>query len=181
MGTHAINRQCRPAVRRTTRAAALLTPLLAVFVGCGRTPTPTTPPDRAVVVEVIDGDTVRLQLGDAREDVRLIGIDTPETKHPTKPVECFGPEASAFLARLLPVGATLRVERDMEGRDSYRRLLLYLFLPTSEGERFVNLELVARGFATPLAIEPNTRYQQHFVAAAFDAQQHSRGLWGACK
>ncbi|MFM8956229.1 MAG: thermonuclease family protein, partial [Actinomycetota bacterium] len=102
------------------------------------------PPDRAVVVEVIDGDTVRLQLGDAREDVRLIGIDTPETKHPTKPVECFGPEASAFLARLLPVGATLRVERDMEGRDSYRRLLLYLVLPTSEGERFVNLELVAR-------------------------------------
>ena len=168
-------------MRRTTRAAALLTPLLALLIGCGHSPTPTTSPDRAIVVEVVDGDTVRLQLGDAREDVRLIGIDTPETKHPTKPVECFGPEASAFLARLLPVGATLRVERDMEGRDSYRRLLLYLFLPTSEGERFVNLELVARGFATPLAIEPNTRYQQHFVAAAFDAQQHSRGLWGACK
>jgi len=176
-----MNQRCRPAVRRTTRAAALLTPLLAVFVGCGHSPTPTTSPDRAIVVEVVDGDTVRLQLGDAREDVRLIGIDTPETKHPTKPVECFGPEASAFLTRLLPVGTALRVERDIEGRDSYRRLLLYLFLPTSDGERFVNLELVARGFATPLSIEPNTRYQQHFVAAAFDAQQHSRGLWDACK
>jgi micrococcal nuclease len=154
---------------------------LTLLTGCGHSPTPTTTPDRAIVVEVVDGDTVRLQLGDTREDVRLIGIDTPETKHPTKPVECFGPEASAFLTRLLPVGTALRVERDIEGRDSYRRLLLYLFLPTSDGERFVNLELVARGFATPLSIEPNTRYQQHFVAAAFDAQQHSRGLWDACK
>jgi len=176
-----MNQRCRHAARPTTRLAVLLATPLTLLTGCGHSPTPTTSPDRAIVVEVVDGDTVRLQLGDTREDVRLIGIDTPETKHPTKPVECFGPEASAFLTRLLPIGTALRVERDIEGRDSYRRLLLYLFLPTSDGERFVNLELVARGFATPLSIEPNTRYQRHFVAAAFDAQQHSRGLWDACK
>jgi endonuclease YncB( thermonuclease family) len=58
--------------------------------------------------------------------------------------------------------------------------LLYVFVVTPSGERFVNLELVARGYATPLSIEPNTRYQQFFVDAAFDAQRHSRGLWGAC-
>ena len=134
----------------------------------------------ATVLEVIDGDTVRLDLDGSRESVRLIGVNTPETKHPTKGVECFGPEASAFLARWLQPGTRVRVERDLEARDAYRRLLLYVFVDTSAGQRFVNLELVARGFATPLSIEPNTRYQQFFVDAAFDAQRHSRGMWGAC-
>jgi len=134
----------------------------------------------ATVLEVIDGDTLRLDLDGSRESVRLIGVNTPETKHPTKGVECFGPEASAFLARWLQPGTRVRVERDLEARDTYRRLLLYIFVDTSSGQRFVNLELVARGFATPLSIEPNTRYQQFFVDAAFDAQRHSRGLWGEC-
>jgi micrococcal nuclease len=132
------------------------------------------------VLEVIDGDTIRLDLGGSRQNVRLIGVNTPETKHPTKGVECFGPEASAFLERLLRPGTTVRVERDLEARDAYRRLLLYVFLDTPSGERFVNLELVARGFATPLSIEPNTRYREFFVDAAFDAQQHSRGMWSRC-
>jgi len=136
---------------------------------------------RGTVIEVIDGDTIRLEIGNARESVRLIGVNTPETKHPTKGVECFGPEASAFLQAVLPAGTTVRIERDAEARDTYRRLLLYVFVPTSTGERFVNLELVARGFAVPLSIEPNIRYQDRFVAAAFDAQQNSRGLWRACK
>jgi micrococcal nuclease len=134
----------------------------------------------ATVLEVVDGDTLRLDLDGSRESVRLIGVNTPETKHPTKGVECFGPEASAFLARWLQPGTRVRVERDLEARDAYRRLLLYVFVDTSSGQRFVNLELVARGFATPLSIEPNTRYQQFFVDAAFDAQRHSRGMWGAC-
>ena len=134
----------------------------------------------ATVLEVIDGDTVRLDLDGSHESVRLIGVNTPETKHPTKGVECFGPEASAFLARWLQPGTRVRVERDLEARDAYRRLLLYVFVDTSAGQRFVNLELVARGFASPLSIEPNTRYQQFFVDAAFDAQRHSRGMWGAC-
>ncbi|MGA1332476.1 MAG: thermonuclease family protein, partial [Ilumatobacteraceae bacterium] len=134
----------------------------------------------ATVLEVIDGDTLRLDLDGSRESVRLIGVNTPETKHPTKGVECFGPEASAFLARWLQPGTRVRVERDLEARDAYRRLLLYIFVDTPSGQRFVNLELVARGFATPLSIEPNTRYQQFFVDAAFDAQRHSRGMWGEC-
>ena len=97
----------------------------------------------ATVLEVIDGDTVRLDLDGSRESVRLIGVNTPETKHPTKGVECFGPEASAFLARWLQPGTRVRVERDVEARDAYRRLLLYVFVDTSTGQRFVNLELVS--------------------------------------
>jgi micrococcal nuclease len=107
-------------------------------------------------------------------------VNTPETKHPTKGVECFGPQASAFLTHWLKPGTRVRVERDTEARDTYRRLLLYVFVATPAGERFVNLELVARGFATALSIEPNTKYQEMFVEAAFDAQRDSRGLWGAC-
>jgi micrococcal nuclease len=137
--------------------------------------------DTALVVEVIDGDTVTLDVAGNTETVRLVGIDTPETVHPTKPVECFGPQASAFLTRLLPPGTQVRIQRDMQARDSYGRLLLYLFLPTPGGDKFVNLELVARGFAVPLSIEPNTRWRAAFVDAAFDAQRNSRGLWGACK
>lgn len=137
--------------------------------------------DTALVVEVIDGDTVTLDVGGHTETVRLVGIDTPETVHPTKPVECFGPQASAFLTRVLPPGSQVRIQRDTQARDSYGRLLLYLFLPAPSGDRFVNLELVARGFVVPLAIEPNTRWRSAFVDAAFEAQQNSRGLWGACK
>ena len=164
--------------------------VLLLVVGCG-TPTPTTtasvpnaPSDHvttAVVDGVVDGDTVRLRIGGKSETVRLIAIDTPETKHPTKRVECFGPEASAFLSGLLTVKATVRIERDVEARDAYGRLLLYVFLRTDSGEIMVNHELVSRGFARPLSIEPNTRYQRQIVAASFDAQQHSRGLWKHCK
>jgi|LakMenEpi03Aug12_release.lakeMendotaPanAssembly.Ray.scaffolds.fasta_scaffold03462_7 micrococcal nuclease len=136
--------------------------------------------EHSVVLDVVDGDTIRIDLAGSRHYVRLIGVNTPETKHPTKGVECYGPQASAFLTHWLQPGTRVRVERDLEARDVYRRLLLYVFVVTPSGERFVNLELVARGYATPLSIEPNTRYQQFFVDAAFDAQRHSRGLWGAC-
>ena len=164
--------------------------VLLVIVGCA-TPTPTTttatpnaPSEHvttAVVDGVIDGDTVRLRIDGNSETVRLIAIDTPETKHPTKRVECFGPEASTFLSELLAVGVTVRIERDVEARDAYGRLLLYVFLRTNSGEIMVNRELVMRGFARPLSIEPNDRYQRQIVAASFDAQRHSRGLWKHCK
>lgn len=137
--------------------------------------------DRATVIAVVDGDTVLLRVGASRESARLIGVDTPETKHPTKGVQCFGPQASEFLTRQLPAGTELRIERDVEARDAYDRLLLYLFVATPDGERFVNLELVARGFARPLPIEPNVRYRHLFVDAAVDAERNRRGLWGVCK
>lgn len=157
---------------------------LITITGCG-SPEPHSQPaiarGEATVVEVIDGDTLRLAIAQRNETVRLIGINTPETKHPTRGVECFGPEATAFLAGLLPPGTTVRVERDSEARDSYRRLLLYIFVSSEGGERFVNLEIVARGFAAPLSIEPNVRYQSHFVEAAFTAERNGRGLWRACR
>lgn len=169
--------------RAPTAAVISMVALMSFLLTACRLSSPTSPVSTTdgTVLEVIDGDTIRLQIGNTKESVRLIGVNTPETKHPTKGVECFGPEASAFLHDLLPVGTRVRIERDAEARDTYRRLLLYVFLPTSTGERFVNLELVARGFAVPLSIEPNVLHQERFVAAAFAAQQNSLGLWESCK
>lgn len=132
----------------------------------------------AVVTGVTDGDTVVLDFGGRRESVRLIGVDTPETKHPKKPVECFGPEASAHTLSLLPPGTEVTVERDVEARDRYRRLLAYL--RRNPDGLFVNLDLVATGHARPYPYEPNTAHAQEFAAAAVAAQQAGLGLWGAC-
>jgi len=134
----------------------------------------------ATVVAVIDGDTIDVRIGGRQERVRLIGIDTPETKKPDAPVECFGPEATAFTAGLLPIGTDIRIERDVVGRDDYGRLLGYVRLADPAGT-FVNLEIVRRGFARPLTFEPNDTYAAAFADAARDAEAGDVGLWAACR
>lgn len=133
-------------------------------------------PDR--VARVIDGDTVELTNGYRKETVRLIGIDTPETHHPTKPVGCYGPEAAARTAELLPPGTKVRVERDVEARDTYGRLLAYVI--RSDDGLFVNLELAREGYAQVLSIAPNTAHAREFLDAVGEARRERRGLWSAC-
>ena len=129
--------------------------------------------------KVVDGDTVDIDINGNTERVRLIGVNTPETKHPTKPIECFGPEASAYLTQLLPKGTHVRNERDIEARDRYGRMLLYLY---SESDNlFINLDLVLRGYGTPMSIEPNTFHRNNFVRAAAQAEAANVGLWKACR
>ncbi|MFM8902353.1 MAG: thermonuclease family protein, partial [Actinomycetota bacterium] len=79
-------------------------------------------------MKVVDGDTLVVSVQNQIETVRLIGVDTPETVHPTKGVECFGPEASQFTKSTLKIGTIVRLARDDEPRDRYQRLLVYLFL-----------------------------------------------------
>ena len=131
------------------------------------------------IIIVVDGDTVDIDINGRIERIRLIGVDTPETKHPTKPIECFGPEASAYLTTLLPKGTTMRIERDVEARDRYGRLLLYLYRAIDN--LFINLDLVARGYGTPMSIEPNTFHRNDFVRAAAQAEVANVGLWKACR
>ncbi|GIU89333.1 MAG: hypothetical protein KatS3mg010_0432 [Acidimicrobiia bacterium] len=98
--------------------------------------------ERTVVTRVVDGDTVDTGVG----RVRLIGIDTPETVHPERGVECFGREASAFAARLMPPGSAVILPRyDAERRDRYGRLLAYVY--RADDGLFVNAELVEQGYA----------------------------------
>ena len=90
----------------------------------------------ATVVAVSDGDTIDVDFGGEVEPVRLLGIDTPETHHPTRPVECYGAEASARTAELLPEGTEVHLVRDVEARDRYGRLLAYVY--RAEDDLFVN-------------------------------------------
>jgi micrococcal nuclease len=130
------------------------------------------------VVRVVDGDTIVVRLPTGNETVRLVGVDTPETVKPDAPVECFGPEASARTKQLLPEGIEVRLERDVEARDRYGRLLAYVYRAT-DGV-FVNLALATDGYARTLAIAPNVAYAERFAAAVSEARRDRRGLWGAC-
>lgn len=135
-------------------------------------------PGAATVIHTVDGDTVEIQIEGHREKVRLLGIDTPETKDPRKPVQCFGPQAAARLAELLPPGTQVEVQRDAEARDRYGRLLLYLWR-ASDG-LFVNLRLAQEGAADQLDIAPNSAHRAEIGDAVREARASRRGMWGAC-
>jgi micrococcal nuclease len=130
---------------------------------------------RAYVVRAVDGDTIEARIGGELEDVRYVGVDTPETVKPGTPVQCFGHRASDFDRRLVE-GRRVRLVFGVERRDVYGRLLAYVYI----GHRFVNAELVRRGFARTLAIAPNTRYSPLFERLELHAAELGRGLWGAC-
>lgn len=151
--------------------------LLLTLTICSCAGSKTLPNDIAVVIRVIDGDTVVLNLQGSTETVRLIGVNTPETVHPSKPVECFGPEASAFMHTLLQPKTKVRVQRDIEARDRYQRLLVYIYL--ADGT-FVNQELLRLGFARTMSISPNTAFATKFAAIETAAHQNRIGLWLAC-
>jgi micrococcal nuclease len=130
------------------------------------------------VVNVVDGDTIEVARGvDGRDNdtVRLLGIDTPETHHPTKPVECFGPEAASFTEAHL-AGRSVQLEADIEQRDRYGRRLAYVVV---DGERF-NDELLRRGYARLLVIEPNHAHARTMLREELDAKRAGRGLWSEC-
>jgi micrococcal nuclease len=129
------------------------------------------------VVKVVDGDTIDVQLGGVRERVRYIGVDTPETKDPRRPVGCFGAQASAFNERTVG-GERVRLVRDVAPRDRFGRRLAYVYR-VSDG-LFVNAELARQGFAKPLAIAPDVRFADRFAALARQAREQRRGLWAAC-
>lgn len=134
------------------------------------------PPGHDVTVrEVVDGDTIVV---DGGRTVRLIGVDTPETVDPSRAVECFGPEASAYTARLLPPGTVVRLVGDAEPRDAYQRTLAYVHR-TGDG-LFVNAALVRDGYAQPLSIPPNDTFASGLAILAREARVAGRGLWGAC-
>ena len=116
---------------------------LVLTGGCA-TSSPSLPPGHARVARVVDGDTVVVDLDGHERTVRLLGIDTPETHHPDRPVECHGPEAAARLGELLPPGTEVRLERDVEPLDRYGRLYAgRAHLPATERRRLGRL--VRRG------------------------------------
>jgi micrococcal nuclease len=131
----------------------------------------------ATIIRVIDGDTLDIAFVDGHvERTRLIGIDTPETKHPSKPVQCYGPEATARTTELA-LGTAAEVELDVQQGDRYGRLLAYVYI---DGQ-MLNFQLAAEGYALPLTIPTNVKYAEQFVAAAASAREQNLGLWPACE
>jgi micrococcal nuclease len=126
------------------------------------------------VVEVVDGDTIKVQMDGQIYTVRYIGIDTPETKHPDRPIEWMGPQATEANRKLVE-GETVLLEKDVSETDQYGRLLRYVFLP---GGTFVIAELVRRGYAQAVSYPPDVAYQDRFRALQQEAREADRGLWG---
>ncbi len=142
---------------------------------------PLGPTERAIVLRVVDGDTIEVDRGRGPERVRYIGIDTPEAVDPSRPVEWMGPEASAANAALVG-GREVVLERDVSETDRYGRLLRYVWVEDAgspTGWVFVNLALVAAGYAQVATYPPDVRYAELFLVAQAEARSAERGLWGA--
>ncbi len=159
---------------RVPTAALLVTGCALALAACGQGDGEFT----GRVERVVDGDTIVVSAPGGSERVRYIGIDTPESVAPGRPVECFGPQASAANRRLV-AGREVRVVPGAEPRDRYGRLLAYVY--TDGGRRFVNAQLVRSGAADTLEIEPNTKHARELAALRRKAQAEGAGLWGSCR
>lgn len=132
------------------------------------------------VIRVVDGDTVEVERKGRSLTLRLIGIDTPETVHPTEPVQCFGPKASRFATRRL-LGEPVALEYDRsQGRiDYYGRTLAFVWTTAGRPQLF-NEQVIKRGFGYEYTYDDAYAWQAEFRRAESRAQLDNRGLWKAC-
>lgn len=141
--------------------------------------------ERGMVTRVVDGDTVTILVTErvdgpgaggtavgAEYDVRLLGIDTPESVDPRSPVECFGREASGATSALLHEAEVVMV-KDVEDVDRYERLLRYVYT----GAEMANARLVVNGYAHAYTYPPNVRHADLFLQLQREARENGRGLW----
>lgn len=144
-------------------------------------------PDDAVVRRVVDGDTFVIFVDGREEKVRLIGVDTPESRANEKAgkdskrsgkdlqsIMAQGKQAKQFVEKLVPAGTSVRIEIDVQKRDKYGRMLAYLYLPDG---RMVNEEIIKAGFASPMTYPPNVKHEARFRLAYQKARENKVGLW----
>jgi len=159
--------------------SAALTLIAFGLVGCtADSSTLDSQLDTAIVERIVDGDTVDLQIGGRTERVRLIGVDAPESVARNVPVQCYGAEASSALAEFVPPGTVVEIRRDVEARDRYGRLLLYLYR-AADGV-FVNSWLIESGLAEAVSYEPNVAHEAMLTSARQQAERDLVGLWANC-
>ncbi|TRW43235.1 thermonuclease family protein [Georgenia yuyongxinii] len=129
-------------------------------------------PLMATVTGVVDGDTIDVTYRGDDVRVRLLNIDTPETVDPDEPVQCLGPEATAFLEEMLPPGTRVELQHDKERHDQYGRELAGVFLDGT----LVNAEIAREGLGIAVKFPPNERFYDEVLAAERDAGAVGRGL-----
>lgn len=133
--------------------------------------------ERAFVRRVVDGDTIEVDSG---KTVRFLGMDTPETVDPRRPVGCFGKEASSETKKLL-AGKFVILQKDISDTDKFGRLLRLIYLPLENGQiLFVNDYLVREGFAKVKTYPPDVKFEYRFLEAERKAKEAKKGLWGKC-
>lgn len=157
-----------PVVKRWSALSAII--FVLAVTACSPSADATT----GQVVRVIDGDTLVVNIANADTTIRLLNIDTPETKHPDKAIECFGPEASAFLEGMLPPGTEVGLDFDVEREDQYGRTLAAVFL---EDSTLVNAEIARQGLGSAVIFEPNEKYFDEVEAAQAEAQEAGIGVF----
>lgn len=131
-----------------------------------------------IVKNIEDGDTITVDMNGRDERVRMIGVDTPETRDPRKPVQCFGKAATAFTKQLIG-SSNVRLEADPDNtnRDRYNRLLRYVYLPD---DTLVNAEIIRQGYGFAYTSFPFTK-KESFKELEQEAKAANRGLWGECQ
>lgn len=155
----------------------------AVLAAAGPSPEPLK------VLYVIDGDTIKVLMAGNKESIRLIGIDTPESKankkarkdagrsgKDLKTIVGLGKTAAAFTRSLVKPGDLITIEQDAQPRDRYGRILAYVYLKSG---KMLNEEIIAAGYASVMTIPPNVRYQARFLTAYRAARERAAGLWAA--
>jgi micrococcal nuclease len=149
---------------------ALLCAAFFILSGCQKDAARVT----ATVDRVIDGDTLRVNIDGEVKTIRLLLVDTPESVHPTKPVQPFGIEASSFVKKLLPAGTKVEVEYDKSKEDKYGRLLAYIWLD----DKMLNETLLEEGYARVAYVyEPNTKYVEEFRDIEDETRKKKIGIW----
>jgi micrococcal nuclease len=151
----------------------------SIFVGAGR--------DKATVLYVIDGDTLKITYLGKKESIRLIGIDAPEISRNRKAyrdsrmsgkdirsITSQGRLAKNYVKSLVKKGSVVSIQFDAEKRDKYRRLLGYVYLPDG---RMLNDVIIRNGYASPLTIPPNIKHRKRFLQSYRYARKHCLGLW----
>ncbi|WP_078434557.1 thermonuclease family protein [Metabacillus halosaccharovorans] len=150
----------------------LLVLTFTLIIGCGSEQTNSTLLD-AEVTKVVDGDTLHVMISGKKETIRLLLVDTPETVHPTKQVQPFGPEASNYMKEKLN-GEEIQVELGIGERDKYGRLLAYVY----HDNQMLNKLLLEKGLArVAYVFEPNTKYIDEFNEIQKQAQNEQVGIW----
>lgn len=168
---------------------ALFLTILAIAPSASAEFIPLLATKKPLVAYVVDGDTIAVRIDRGLEKVRLIGIDTPESRkndraalhaershRDIKTIMEFGRRAKDTMKELLPKGTELRIEYDVQKRDKYGRLLGYVYRTDNT---MVNEEMVLRGYAQLLTIPPNVKYVERFKKALAKSQKEKRGLWAS--
>ena len=139
------------------------------------------------VTRIVDGDTIKIRYWGKDESIRLIGIDTPESRinkkakrdakrsgRDIKTIIEMGKRATEYVSSLVKLGVKVEIEFDVQQRDRYGRLLGYVYLPNG---KMLNEEIVKAGYANVMTVPPNVKYKDRFLRAYKQARENKRGLW----